>query len=109
MAEGNTNKGGALQVLVSGGSIGGLATAIALRSQGHHVKVSRPTSRMDHVFSYRLQIYEQALIPDTVGGGITIFPNALKALKMLGIETTHVRATRVKQVSPVYGKNASYL
>ncbi len=44
------------------------------------------------------QIYEQFFTPDTLGAGITIFPNALSALQMLGIEPTLIRATRVNKV-----------
>ncbi|KAI1613113.1 salicylate hydroxylase [Exophiala viscosa] len=75
---------GALTVLIAGGSIGGLATALALRAQGHHVK-----------------IYEQAFTPETKGAGITVFPNALSALKMLGIDSQAVKATRVKHITRV--------
>ncbi|EXJ76936.1 hypothetical protein A1O3_10093 [Capronia epimyces CBS 606.96] len=70
-----------LQVLVVGGSIGGLATALALRSQGHSVKV-----------------YEQTLVHDTLGAGVTVFPNVLSALQMLGVDLARVRATRVQQI-----------
>ncbi|KAL2434042.1 hypothetical protein ABEF95_014148 [Exophiala dermatitidis] len=69
----------ALQVLIVGGSIGGLATALALRSQGHHVK-----------------IYEQTAVPNSVGAGITVYPNALSALQALGANLAQVRATRVQ-------------
>ncbi|EXJ81804.1 hypothetical protein A1O1_07869 [Capronia coronata CBS 617.96] len=73
-----------LQVLIVGGSIGGLATALALRSQGHHIK-----------------IYEQAAIPDNTGAGVTIYPNALSALEALGADLAKVRATRVQQLTRV--------
>jgi len=87
MAQEETGKDDPLQVLIAGASVGGLATAIALRAQGHHVKVRLRASWSVDILSYTFQVYEQALIPDTVGGGITIFPNALEALQMLGIDT----------------------
>ncbi|KAK5047484.1 hypothetical protein LTR84_006581 [Exophiala bonariae] len=71
-----------LQVLVVGGSIGGIATAIALKAQGHHVK-----------------IYEQANSHDIRGGGINVFPNALGALRNLGVDLDDIRATKVKKVT----------
>merc|ERR1711939_128923 len=71
-----------LKVLIAGGSIGGLATAIALRAQGHSVT-----------------IYEQAFTPQTNGAGITIFPNSVRALEMLGIDTKHVQATRITKIT----------
>jgi len=71
-----------LKVLIAGGSIGGLATAIALRAQGHSVT-----------------IYEQAFTPQTNGAGITIFPNSVRALEMLGIDTNHVQATRIIKIT----------
>ncbi|KAK5445316.1 hypothetical protein LTS15_010097 [Exophiala xenobiotica] len=71
-----------LKVLIAGGSIGGLATAIALRAQGHSVT-----------------IYEQAFTPETMGAGITIFPNSVKALEMLGIDTKPVQATRITKIT----------
>ncbi|KIV95047.1 hypothetical protein, variant 1 [Exophiala mesophila] len=71
-----------LQVLIVGGSLGGLATAIALRSQGHVVT-----------------IYEQAGFNDTRGAGITLFPNALSALRDLDVELSTIRASKVKQIT----------
>lgn len=37
-----------LQVLVVGGSVGGLATAIALKAQGHFVKARPSPAEPDH-------------------------------------------------------------
>lgn len=73
--------GTGLQILVVGGSIGGISTAIALKAQGHCVK-----------------IYEQATSDDTQGAGITIFPNALGAARNLGVDLSNIRATKVKKV-----------
>ncbi|KIW14203.1 hypothetical protein PV08_06984 [Exophiala spinifera] len=70
-----------LKILVAGGSIGGLATAVALKAQGHYVTV-----------------YEQALTPDTLGAGITIFPNSLRALDALGIDTNQIKSVRIKRL-----------
>jgi 2-polyprenyl-6-methoxyphenol hydroxylase-like FAD-dependent oxidoreductase len=36
-----------------------------------------------------------------MGAGITIFPNSMKALEMLGIDTKQVQATRITKVRPM--------
>lgn len=46
-----------------------------------------------------MQIYERALIPNDMGAGITIYPNAISALEALGVNMAQVHATRVQQVS----------
>lgn len=45
------------------------------------------------------QIYEQTGVPNSVGAGITVYPNALSALQALGVDLAQVRATRVQEVS----------
>ena len=66
----------ALPVLVAGGGIGGLATALALVRQGFHVKV-----------------LEQAAEMGEIGAGIQLGPNAFHAFDALGIgEKARARA-----------------
>jgi 2-polyprenyl-6-methoxyphenol hydroxylase-like FAD-dependent oxidoreductase len=57
-----------MRVIVVGGGIGGLSTAIALRRTGHDVVA-----------------LERALSVDVVGAGIGLFANALRALARLGV------------------------
>ena len=56
------------QTIIGGGGIGGLCAAIALRQIGIGVKV-----------------YEQAEKLEAVGAGLTLWPNAIKALRKLGV------------------------
>jgi FAD-dependent urate hydroxylase len=56
------------KIITIGGGIGGLCTAIALRQTGLNVEV-----------------YEQAPVLGAVGAGITIWPNAIKAFRRLGV------------------------
>src|SRR5919205_2427139 len=57
-----------MKVLISGGGIGGLVTAIALRQQGIDVTILERTTELR-----------------PVGAGITLWINAMKALRRLGI------------------------
>ncbi|MEV0651019.1 FAD-dependent monooxygenase [Phytomonospora sp. NPDC050363] len=54
--------------IVIGGGIGGLTAAVALRRAG-----------------WRVEVYERAAAIDTVGSGVSIAPNAVKALDYLGL------------------------
>jgi 2-polyprenyl-6-methoxyphenol hydroxylase-like FAD-dependent oxidoreductase len=55
-------------VIVAGGGIGGLSTAIALRRAGHEVVTLERAARLE-----------------SVGAGITLFANAMNALDRLGV------------------------
>ena len=57
-----------MKIGINGGGIGGLAAAIALRKAGHEVEV-----------------YEQARDYARVGADINLTPNAVRALKSLGV------------------------
>ncbi|HEY3809850.1 MAG TPA: FAD-dependent urate hydroxylase HpxO [Acidimicrobiales bacterium] len=57
-----------LNVAVVGGGLGGLATALALRNAGHHPVV-----------------YEQTPEFRPVGAGISLWPNGVKVLNLLGL------------------------
>lgn len=59
-----------MRVIVIGSGIGGLTAAIAMRQQGIDV-----------------EIYERAAELADVGAGISLWPNALKALYQLGLKT----------------------
>jgi salicylate hydroxylase len=73
-----------MRVLVAGGGIGGLTTAIALRHQGIEVLV-----------------LEQAEVLNEIGAGIQIASNAAIVLRELGLESA-MRAVGVKPQSYDY-------
>jgi salicylate hydroxylase len=73
-----------MRVLIAGGGIGGLTTAIALRHQGIDVLV-----------------LEQAKVLTEIGAGIQIAANAAIVLRELGVETA-IRAVGVKPLSYDY-------
>ncbi|MFN8494803.1 MAG: FAD-dependent monooxygenase [Caldilineaceae bacterium] len=56
------------QILIIGGGIGGLATAIALRNVG-----------------YKVAVFERVAQLREVGAGLSLWANAVKALKQLGL------------------------
>ncbi|KAJ9635618.1 hypothetical protein H2204_005792 [Knufia peltigerae] len=58
-----------LHIIIAGAGIGGLAAAIALRQQGHHVKV-----------------YEQSRFANEIGAAIHVTPNAMGVLRHIGID-----------------------
>jgi len=63
-----------LRIAIVGAGIGGLATAVLLKRAGHDVTV-----------------YEQAARFARVGAGIQMAPNAMKVLRLLGVEERLVR------------------
>lgn len=73
-----------MRVVVVGGGIGGLATAVALGRAG-----------------FEPVVLEQALALAPVGAGINLAANAMKALTALGADA-HVRSTGVKGEQELY-------
>jgi 2-polyprenyl-6-methoxyphenol hydroxylase-like FAD-dependent oxidoreductase len=57
-----------MRVIVVGGGIGGLSATIAMRRQGHDVVT-----------------LEQTAVVGSIGAGITLFDNAMRALDILGV------------------------
>ncbi|MDP1554735.1 MAG: FAD-dependent monooxygenase [Hyphomonas sp.] len=57
-----------MHVLISGGGIGGLTTALAFQKLGHHVTV-----------------LEQSHVLDEVGAGLQISPNGMRVFEALGV------------------------
>ncbi len=58
-----------MKFLIAGGGVGGLTAAIALAREGH-----------------RIQLLEQTPEPKSVGAGISLQPNAMHALGLLGLD-----------------------
>jgi 2-polyprenyl-6-methoxyphenol hydroxylase-like FAD-dependent oxidoreductase len=70
-----------LRIIIVGGGIGGLTAAIALRNQGHHVAV-----------------YEQSRFANEIGAAIHMTPNAMGALKYIGIDPRDAGAVKLELV-----------
>ncbi|KAJ7583471.1 FAD/NAD(P)-binding domain-containing protein [Mycena floridula] len=71
-----------LKVIVVGAGIGGLAAAIALRQQGHHV-----------------EIFEASKVQEEIGAGIGVPPNAVRVLKYLGCNLDALKCVLYEGVS----------
>ena len=67
-------------VLIAGGGIGGLAAAVALRRAGFDV-----------------QVFERAEEIREIGAGIAISPNAVSALREIGLDRTVIEAGMVAE------------
>lgn len=57
-----------MHIIISGAGIGGLTTALALQLRGHQVTV-----------------YERVTTVNSTGAGISLWPNAIKALNQIGV------------------------
>jgi salicylate hydroxylase len=80
-------------VLIAGGGIGGLAAALALAKIGQHVDV-----------------VERSAAPTEAGAGIQLGPNAVKALRQLGVaDVVARRATRPTALAVRNGRDANVL
>ena len=73
-----------MRVIIVGGGIGGLSTAIALRRVGHEVVV-----------------FERARQLDPVGAGITLFANAMDGLARLGVADAVTAAGAAARTSAI--------
>ncbi|KAL2847477.1 hypothetical protein BJY01DRAFT_234284 [Aspergillus pseudoustus] len=73
--------GQGLHVLIAGAGIGGLATAIALRQQGH-----------------RVELFERSRFSSEIGAAIHLTPNANAALLKLGIDATTLGAVESEKL-----------
>lgn len=63
-----------MNIAIIGGGISGLATALALQRLGRHT----------------ITIYEQTREIKEVGAGLTIWPNAIRALNQIGLAVDHL-------------------
>jgi salicylate hydroxylase len=77
-----------MNVLISGGGIGGLTAALAFQKSGHHVTV-----------------LEQSPVLDEVGAGVQISPNGMRVFEALGVSARVERdAFRPKAQEMRYGR-----
>jgi 2-polyprenyl-6-methoxyphenol hydroxylase-like FAD-dependent oxidoreductase len=81
-----------MKVIIAGGGIGGLATAIALK------KLDIPAL-----------VLEQAPMIEEVGAGLGLSPNALKALRRLGLERQTIESGSIIEHSRVVTQNGIVL
>jgi 2-polyprenyl-6-methoxyphenol hydroxylase-like FAD-dependent oxidoreductase len=79
-----------MKVLIVGGGIGGMATAIALRQAGHEVRVLERASKIAEV-----------------GAGLAIWPNGRRALAALGAADTPGLPVRRLQLGDWRGRRLS--
>jgi len=70
-----------LNVMIIGGGLAGLAAAISLRQNGHHV-----------------EIFEQSRFANEVGAAIHMTPNATGVLKQIGVDPRDSGAIPLNQV-----------
>ncbi|KAL4790685.1 hypothetical protein BDV19DRAFT_401896 [Aspergillus venezuelensis] len=78
---GSTEPERGLKILIAGAGIGGLAAAIALRKQGHHV-----------------ELFERSRFANEIGAAIHLTPNANAALLGLGIDATTLGAVESEKL-----------
>lgn len=75
MLNGVEASAGPLCILIAGSGIGGLATAIALRQQGHYV-----------------DIFEQSKLSQETGAAMNLTPNCTGLLARLGVDLERIGA-----------------
>jgi 2-polyprenyl-6-methoxyphenol hydroxylase-like FAD-dependent oxidoreductase len=73
-----------LRVIIVGGGLGGLTAAIALRKEGHHVRV-----------------YEKSRFANETGAAIHTTPNAMSVLRHLGIDPRDSGAVPLMEVHQI--------
>ena len=99
-SNGNTTSSLPLKISVIGAGIGGLTAAIALRKQGHDVRVclSFPIYNVQ-ILRYGQKIFEQSAFAREAGAAVHLAPNANGILRRLGIIAEEFGANEMERVS----------
>ncbi|GAM33425.1 salicylate hydroxylase [Talaromyces pinophilus] len=77
-----------MKVIIAGGGIAGLATAIGLRRAGHHVNVS---------YALHFRVFERSAFLREVGAAIHVCPNASRVLLDWGLNAEDARLVTVRR------------
>jgi salicylate hydroxylase len=90
-----------LNVAIVGAGIGGLAAAIALRRNGHHVRVGRRSGLITKNFDSE-QIFEASQKKTEIGAGVGVQTNAVRILKQFGYSLENLKPLAFDGVRCVY-------
>jgi salicylate hydroxylase len=90
-----------LNIAIVGAGLGGLSAAIALRRQGHSVKVKLHAAvRHRHcIFKELFQVFESSLVNKEIGAAIVVPPNAMRVLEAFGYDQKNLRSCDYRGVS----------
>ncbi|KAF7354393.1 FAD/NAD(P)-binding domain-containing protein [Mycena venus] len=83
-----------LNIAIVGAGLGGLGAAIALRRQGHLVKVKLRVTIQDRqsIFTESFQVFEASLVNKEIGAAIGVPPNAMRVLEAFGYDQKNLRS-----------------
>lgn len=88
-----------LSIIVIGGGIGGLASALALKQAGHEVTVSDMFSVQEtldchlHIL-FLFKVFEKYSFSGEVGAAVGLTSNTINYLQGLGFDTTRAKLCR---------------
>ena len=93
-----------LRIFVVGAGLGGLAAAVSLRRQGHHVEVCNLfLVHYDLSADAGVQVLESSLMNKEIGAAITVQANAMRVLEHWGYEKDNLQGVDFFGVSAYLG------